>query len=59
VTGWGWVAFGGAFPGTIGLLLCMDRLRLFPLNTTTVIRYVINTAATALRLLPRRRASTG
>jgi len=50
---------GDALSAELGRLLCKSRLRLLPLYTATVFRCVVSPAATAHRLLPRGRASTG
>jgi hypothetical protein len=52
------VACGGALSATLRRLLCKSRLRFIPLNTAPVFRRVVSPATTALRLLPRGRAST-
>jgi hypothetical protein len=54
----GGVARGGALSDSFGRSLCKGRLRLFPLNTASVVYRVVAPAASALRLLPRGRAST-
>jgi hypothetical protein len=55
----GRVANGSALMTLLGCPLYKSRLRFFPLYTATVIRRVVSPAATALRLSPRGRASTG
>ena len=53
------LALSDAFTAAFGLLLCKSRLRLLPLHTATVFRYVVSPAATALMHLPRIIASPG
>ena len=55
----GWFACGDALSAACGCLLCKSRLRFIPLHIATVVRCVVSPAATALRLFPRGRASTG
>jgi len=55
----GRLACGDALPAALGRLLCKSRLRLLPLYTATVVRCVVSPAATAHRLIPRGRSSTG
>jgi len=55
----GGFACGDALSAAFGRLLCRSRLRFLPLQTDTVFRCVVSPAATALRLFPRVRASTG
>jgi len=55
----GSLACGDALSAALGRLLCKSRLRLLPLYTATVVRCVVSPTATAHRLLPRGRASTG
>jgi hypothetical protein len=55
----GSVAFGVALSGTLGRLLCKSRLSFFPLNTAPVVRLVVSSETTALRLFSRGTASTG
>jgi len=50
---------GDAPSAALGRLLCKSRPRLLPLYTATVVRCVVSPAATAHRLIPRGRASTG
>jgi len=50
---------GDALSGALGQLLSKRRFRLLPLHTATVVRCVNSPAATAHRLLPRGRATTG
>jgi len=52
-------AFGDALSTALGRLLYKSRLRFLPLYTATVVRGMVTPAATALRLFPRGRASTG
>ena len=52
-------ASDGILSTAIRRLLCNGRPRLLPLNTATVVRCVVSPEATALRLLPRGRATTG
>jgi hypothetical protein len=47
-----------ALSTVLGRLLCKSRLRLFPLNTTSVVRSVVTPTASALGLFPRGVAST-
>jgi len=53
------LACDDAVSAAFGRLLCKSRLPFLPLLTYTVIRRVESPAATALRLLPRSRASIG
>ena len=50
---------GDPLSAALGRLTRNSRLRLFPLYTATVVRCVVPTAATAMRLFPQGRASTG
>ena len=55
----GRLASGDALSAAFGRLLRKSRLRFLPLHTATIVRCVDSPAATALRLFPRGRASTG
>jgi hypothetical protein len=55
----GRVASGGVVTAKDGRLLCNRRLRLLPLYTATLVLCVVSPAATAQRMSPRGRASTG
>jgi hypothetical protein len=55
----GKVGCGGDFSATIERLLCKCGLSLFPLHKAPVVRLVVSSASTALRLFERGRATTG
>ena len=55
----GRLACGDALSAAFGRVLYKGRLRFLTLHTATVVRCVVSTTATALRLLLRGRASTG
>ena len=55
----GKVAFGSDLSGTFGRLLCKSRLRFFPLNSAPVVRRVVSSTPTALRLFPQGKLSSG
>ena len=55
----GRMACSDAVSAAIGRLLCKSRLHFLPHYTATVVRCVVTSATTALRLFPRGRAATG
>ena len=55
----GRVAFGDSLSAALECLLCKIHHRFFPFYTATIVRRVVSPAATALRMFPRGRASTG
>jgi len=53
------MSLSDALSTALGRLLSKRRLRLLPLHSATLVRCVVSPAATADRLLPRGRATTG